>query len=82
MNAVDHAEFFHQVPDEYLADILPLARKCALASGLGEGQYNLLQVRRVSETLIRLHANPAGLEQWPHGSSGNNAATYISITAQ
>ncbi|KAL1932672.1 hypothetical protein VTP01DRAFT_8350 [Rhizomucor pusillus] len=38
-----HAEFFHQVPDEYLADILPLARKCALASGLGEGQYNLLQ---------------------------------------
>ncbi|KAI8141145.1 HIT-like domain-containing protein [Fennellomyces sp. T-0311] len=38
-----HSEFFHQVPDDYLADILPLARKVALASGLDEGQYNLLQ---------------------------------------
>ncbi|KAI7852463.1 HIT-like domain-containing protein [Circinella umbellata] len=38
-----HGEFFHQVPDDYLADILPLARKVALAIGLDEGQYNLLQ---------------------------------------
>ncbi|ORY99386.1 HIT-like domain-containing protein [Syncephalastrum racemosum] len=38
-----HAEYFHLVPDEYLADILPLARKVALASGLADGQYNLLQ---------------------------------------
>ncbi|KAI9314783.1 HIT-like domain-containing protein [Dichotomocladium elegans] len=38
-----HAEFFHQVPDEYLADLLPLARKVAIASGLEDGQYNVLQ---------------------------------------
>ncbi|CDS08241.1 hypothetical protein LRAMOSA02189 [Lichtheimia ramosa] len=38
-----HGEFFHQIPDDYLADILPLARKAAIASGLEEGQYNLLQ---------------------------------------
>ncbi|KAI9495466.1 HIT-like domain-containing protein [Zychaea mexicana] len=38
-----HGEFFHQIPDDYLADILPLARKVALASGLDEAQYNLLQ---------------------------------------
>ncbi|KAJ3329015.1 hypothetical protein HDU76_008822 [Blyttiomyces sp. JEL0837] len=37
----DHAEFFHQVPDEHLADILPLAKKVALA--LGCPNYNLLQ---------------------------------------
>lgn len=41
---IDHAEYFHLVPDDYLADILPLARKVALASGLADGQYNLLQV--------------------------------------
>ncbi|KAI8347194.1 HIT-like domain-containing protein [Choanephora cucurbitarum] len=38
-----HAEFFHQVPDDVLADMLPLAKKVALAIGLGDGQYNLLQ---------------------------------------
>ncbi|CAO3599987.1 unnamed protein product [Absidia cylindrospora] len=36
-----HAEFFHQVPEDYLADILPLAKKVALAQGFD--QYNLLQ---------------------------------------
>lgn len=40
----DHGEFFHQIPDDYLADILPLARKAAIANGLEDGQYNLLQV--------------------------------------
>ncbi|KAG2218019.1 hypothetical protein INT45_010816 [Circinella minor] len=38
---IDHAEFFHQVPDEYLADILPVAKKIAKASKLD--QYNVLQ---------------------------------------
>ena len=38
----DHAEFFHQVPDEYLADALPVAKKIAAASNLK--QYNVLQV--------------------------------------
>ncbi|CDH58902.1 hit family protein 1 [Lichtheimia corymbifera JMRC:FSU:9682] len=36
-----HAEFFHQVPDEYLADALPVAKKIAAASNLK--QYNVLQ---------------------------------------
>ncbi|ORX56947.1 HIT-like protein [Hesseltinella vesiculosa] len=36
-----HAEFFHQLPEDHLADILPLAKKIAVASGLD--QYNLLQ---------------------------------------
>ncbi|KAI9489116.1 HIT-like domain-containing protein [Zychaea mexicana] len=36
-----HAEFFHQVPDEYLADALPVAKKIAAASKLD--QYNVLQ---------------------------------------
>ncbi|KAL0084890.1 HIT-like domain-containing protein [Phycomyces blakesleeanus] len=36
-----HAEFFHQLPEDHLADILPLAKKVAVASGLKE--YNLLQ---------------------------------------
>lgn len=41
---IDHAEFLHQVPDDILADMLPLAKKVALASGLDASQYNLLQV--------------------------------------
>ncbi|EIE78022.1 hypothetical protein RO3G_02726 [Rhizopus delemar RA 99-880] len=38
-----HAQFFHQVPDDVLADMLPLAKKVAVAIGLEDGQYNLLQ---------------------------------------
>ncbi|KAI8988248.1 HIT-like domain-containing protein [Mycotypha africana] len=38
-----HAEYFHQVPDDVLADMLPLAKKVALAIGLEGNQYNLLQ---------------------------------------
>ncbi|KAI8388153.1 HIT-like domain-containing protein [Radiomyces spectabilis] len=36
-----HAQFFHELPDDHLADLLPLAKKVAVASGLD--QYNLLQ---------------------------------------
>ncbi|KAJ3275053.1 hypothetical protein HDV01_001559 [Terramyces sp. JEL0728] len=36
-----HAQFMHQVPDEALADILPVAKKVALA--LGPQNYNILQ---------------------------------------
>ncbi|KAI8099534.1 HIT-like domain-containing protein [Halteromyces radiatus] len=36
-----HSEFFHEVPEDYLADLLPLAKKVALAHGFE--QYNLLQ---------------------------------------
>ncbi|GAA5798528.1 HIT-like domain-containing protein [Helicostylum pulchrum] len=38
-----HAEFLHQVPDDILADMMPLAKKVALASGLDASQYNILQ---------------------------------------
>ena len=40
--SVDHAEKLHQVPDEYFADVLPAAKKIALA--LNAENYNLLQV--------------------------------------
>ena len=33
----------HELPDEYLADALPIAKKIALAQGLEN--YNILQVR-------------------------------------
>lgn len=38
----DHAEKLHQLPDEYLADAMPVAKKIALA--LGAENYNILQV--------------------------------------
>lgn len=33
----------HQVPDEYLADVMPVAKKIAAAGGFA--QYNVLQVK-------------------------------------
>ena len=39
---VDHAEKLHQLPDEYLADMLPIAKKIAVAQGAEN--YNILQV--------------------------------------
>ena len=39
----DHAEKLHELPDEYLADALPIAKKIAIAQGAEN--YNLLQVR-------------------------------------
>ncbi|KAG8926011.1 hypothetical protein FRC02_009273 [Tulasnella sp. 418] len=36
-----HAAKAHEVPDEYLADILPIAKKVALAQNLSD--YNILQ---------------------------------------
>ena len=38
-------EKLHEVPDEYFADVLPTAKKIALA--LGVENYNLLQVRSI-----------------------------------
>ncbi|KAI8049898.1 hit family protein 1 [Syncephalis plumigaleata] len=37
----EHAEFFHQLSDETLSDLLPTAKKVALA--IGAPNYNLLQ---------------------------------------
>ena len=42
---VDHAEKLHELPDEYLADVLPLAKKIAVAQGVEN--YNILQVGAV-----------------------------------
>jgi len=39
----DHAEKMHELPDEYLADALPIAKKIAIAQGVEN--YNILQVR-------------------------------------
>ncbi|KAG6831731.1 Adenosine 5'-monophosphoramidase, partial [Arthromyces matolae] len=36
-----HAEKMHELPDEYLTDILPIAKKIAVAQGLTN--YNILQ---------------------------------------
>jgi diadenosine tetraphosphate (Ap4A) HIT family hydrolase len=38
-----HAEKLHELPDEYLADALPIAKKIAIAQGAEN--YNILQVR-------------------------------------
>jgi len=39
----DHAEKLHDLPDEYLADALPIVKKIAIAQGAEN--YNILQVR-------------------------------------
>ncbi|KAI0274336.1 HIT-like protein [Russula aff. rugulosa BPL654] len=36
-----HAEKMHELPDEYLADMLPIAKKIAVAQGVED--YNILQ---------------------------------------
>lgn len=36
-----HAKMTHELPDEYLQDILPIAKKVAIATGAAE--YNILQ---------------------------------------
>ena len=38
---LDHAEKLHELPEEHLTDILPIARKIAVAQGLEN--YNILQ---------------------------------------
>jgi diadenosine tetraphosphate (Ap4A) HIT family hydrolase len=40
---IDHAAKLHELPDEYLADVMPIAKKIATAQGLEN--YNILQVR-------------------------------------
>ena len=45
-----HSERLDEVPDQYLADILPLAKKIALSTG--HADYNLLQVRPSVELII------------------------------
>lgn len=40
----DHGEKLHDIPDEYLADAMPVAQKVAKA--IGASDYNILQVTR------------------------------------
>jgi len=44
----DHAEKMHEVPNENLVEILPIAKK--IATALGCEEYNILQVRTLSIT--------------------------------
>jgi hypothetical protein len=46
----DHAEKLHDLPDEYLAVALPIAKKIAIAQGAEN--YNILQVRALPSLLI------------------------------
>jgi hypothetical protein len=39
---IDHAAKLHELPDEYLSDVMPIAKKIALAQGIEN--YNILQV--------------------------------------
>jgi hypothetical protein len=45
----DHGEKLHDVPDEYLTDVIPVAKKIAIAAGFEN--YNILQVPYLCEFL-------------------------------
>lgn len=45
-----HSERLDEVPDHYLADLLPLAKKVALS--IGHADYNLLQVRPTEPSAV------------------------------
>ena len=56
INAIVHSNRMDEVPDEHLAEILPLAKKIAKAQGLVN--YNILQVRISSYNLRRVRSDP------------------------
>lgn len=77
---VDHAQFFHQVPDDVLADMLPLAKKVAIAIGLEDGQYNLLQVKRKKKNILHKFLKKWNkIEQWTYGSSSKSKLYELSL---
>lgn len=49
----------HQVPDDFLADVMPVAKKIAAAGGFA--QYNVLQVIFI---YLKRDLTEALLEQW------------------
>lgn len=51
----------HELPDEYLADALPIAKKIALAQGLEN--YNILQVRSLFVSFLSHLYAALGAEQ-------------------
>ena len=68
MLPLDHAEKMHQLPDNYLADALPVAKRIAVA--LGAENYNILQVRKAPfhSMFVTLTAHVI-LEQWSDRAS-------------
>jgi diadenosine tetraphosphate (Ap4A) HIT family hydrolase len=54
-HGADHSEKMHELPDEYLADVMPIAKKIAIAQGVEN--YNILQVPHLAQMEI---ANSTG----------------------
>jgi hypothetical protein len=46
----------HELPDEYLADAMPIAKKIAVAQGLDN--YNILQVTAIIMSLVVIILTP------------------------
>ncbi|KAI8093480.1 HIT-like protein [Halteromyces radiatus] len=66
-----HAEFMHQLPDEYLTDILPIAKQIAKAAKFE--QYNVLQNngKRANQAVPHVHF---------HVINKPNATTGVGLT--
>ena len=54
-SVTDHAVKMHELPDEYLADAMPIAKRIATAQGLEN--YNILQVSTSTSTPSLLYMN-------------------------
>ena len=54
-DTIDHAAKLHELPDEYLADAMPVAKKIAVA--LGAENYNILQNNGRIAHQVRLLSN-------------------------
>lgn len=73
---IDHAVKMHELPDEYLADALPIAKKIAVAQGAEN--YNILQVGAArpstrgwsTTTAPGLTIHRFVIEQWTYRASG------------
>lgn len=58
-----HSERMDEVPDEYLSELLPLAKKVAIATGCKD--YNIVQVRKPLGFAHRwVGFYLLGIEQW------------------
>lgn len=64
MRYIDHAEKMHELPDEYLSDVMPIAKKIALAEGMDN--YNVLQNNgRVAHQVMKLHCHLYATDEKP-----------------
>jgi len=71
-----HSEKLHEVPDQYLADILTLAKKIALSTGLAD--YNILQVRPTKPSVDHSGADSKQLCRATGQSLSSTSLTSIS----